>query len=220
MPSIFAWVAYVLLAVGLIHQWLKQKEYVFSHDIIATIANRHIPKTDRDLEASMTSLVSELQSKYPGHILPTKDLQWFFINRAGWMASICILHASLTEYVALLGTAMETSGHSGHYFINISDTLLSGKFHRWKEGEFRSKTFTAGDTIYHLAGEASGVHWTAGTYMIEYGRGFLISALPTAFADVIFSTHDFVSMFQVLFTFIKANFLELNTIFQNIASET
>lgn len=71
------------------------------------------PPSDRDLEASMTSLVSELQSKYPGHILPTKDLQWSFINRAGWMASICILHASLTEYVALLGTAMETSGHSG-----------------------------------------------------------------------------------------------------------
>ena len=61
----------------------------------------------------MNSLVVELQSKYPGHILPTNDIQWTFINTAGWMASICILHASLTEYVALFGTAMDTSGHSG-----------------------------------------------------------------------------------------------------------
>ena len=52
--------------------------------------------------------------------------------------------------------------------------------------------------------------------MIEYGRGFLLSTLPTAFADVIFSTHDFISMFQIILTFTKANFLELSTALQII----
>lgn len=220
MPSIFSFLAYILVIVGVGHHWLKQKEYLFSHEVVAEIARKHIPASDKDLEVSMKSLVAELQTKYPGHILPTQDLRWSFMNSAGWMASICILHASSTEYVALFGTAMETSGHSGRYFLNISDTLLSGKFLRWKEGEFHSENFTAGDTVYHLPGEASGVHWTAGTYMVEYGRGFLMSSLPTAFADAIFSTHDFLSMFQILLAFIKANVLECNTMLQNFARET
>ena len=44
MPSIAAWLAYVFVAVGIIQHWLKQKEYIFSHDVIAAIANKHIPK--------------------------------------------------------------------------------------------------------------------------------------------------------------------------------
>lgn len=29
------------------------------------------------------------------------------------MGSMCLLHASLTEYVLLFGTAVDTTGHSG-----------------------------------------------------------------------------------------------------------
>lgn len=52
-------------------------------------------------------------SRYPGHILPDEDLQWVFVNAGGWMGSMCLLHASLTEYVLLFGTAVDTGGHSG-----------------------------------------------------------------------------------------------------------
>ena len=57
---------------------------------------------------------AELQKTYPGHILPTNDLQWIFVNAGGWMGSMCLLHASLTEYVLFFGTALDTSGHSGN----------------------------------------------------------------------------------------------------------
>lgn len=55
----------------------------------------------------------ELRKKHPGHILPDEDLQWVFVNAGGWMGSMCLLHASLTEYVLLFGTAVDTGGHSG-----------------------------------------------------------------------------------------------------------
>ncbi len=58
-------------------------------------------------------MVLELRKRYPGHILPDEDLQWVFVNAGGWMGSMCLLHASLTEYVLLFGTAMDTGGHSG-----------------------------------------------------------------------------------------------------------
>lgn len=54
-----------------------------------------------------------LSPRYPGHILPDEDLQWVFVNAGGWMGSMCLLHASLTEYVLLFGTAVDTGGHSG-----------------------------------------------------------------------------------------------------------
>lgn len=57
----------------------------------------------------------ELRKKHPGHILPDEDLQWVFVNAGGWMGSMCLLHASLTEYVLLFGTAVDTGGHSGRW---------------------------------------------------------------------------------------------------------
>lgn len=58
-------------------------------------------------------LTKYIWTRYPGHILPDEDLQWVFVNAGGWMGSMCVLHASLTEYLILFGTAVDTGGHSG-----------------------------------------------------------------------------------------------------------
>jgi hypothetical protein len=67
----------------------------------------------QDHDQAFSKVVVELRRKYPGHILPDEDLQWVFVNAGGWMGSMCLLHASLTEYVLLFGTAVDTGGHSG-----------------------------------------------------------------------------------------------------------
>lgn len=66
-----------------------------------------------DHELAFSKIIVELRKKHPGHILPDEDLQWVYINAGGWMGSMCLLHASLTEYVLLFGTAINTGGHSG-----------------------------------------------------------------------------------------------------------
>jgi len=66
-----------------------------------------------DVKKAFENIHRELSAKYPGHILPASDLQWIFVNAGGWMGSMCILHASLTEYVLFFGTAIDTAGHSG-----------------------------------------------------------------------------------------------------------
>lgn len=80
-----------------------------------------------DLHLSLVNL-----PRYPGHILPDEDLQWVFVNAGGWMGSMCLLHASLTEYLLLFGTAVDTGGHSGDLSFPSEDvsraSLTTGQF--------------------------------------------------------------------------------------------
>nr|XP_020668658.1 sigma non-opioid intracellular receptor 1 [Pogona vitticeps] len=168
-----------------------------------------------DHELAFSKIIVELRKKHPGHILPDEDLQWVFVNAGGWMGSMCLLHASFSEYVLLFGTAVDTGGHSGRYWADIYDTIISGTFRQWKEGTTKSEIYYPGDTIVHQSGEATSVQWSAGTWMVEYGRGFIPSTLPFALADTVFSTQDFLTLFYTVRVYVKGLLLEASTYFSD-----
>lgn len=197
-----------VLSVLLLQHWMASKQYVFDQKDVSKLAKQY---AGQDQEQAFLKVVIELRKRYPGHILPDEDLQWVFVNAGGWMGSMCLLHASLTEYLLLFGTAVDTGGHSGRYWAEISDTVISGTFRQWKEGTTKSEIYYPGDTIVHGVGEATSVQWSAGTWMVEYGRGFIPSTLGFALADTIFSTQDFVTMFYILRVYTKALLLEAGT---------
>ena len=60
----------------------------------------------------------QLEKRYPGHILPKEHREWIFVNAGGWIGSMYVLHASLTEYLLFFGTAIDTSGHSGQSVVS------------------------------------------------------------------------------------------------------
>ncbi|XP_030048698.1 sigma non-opioid intracellular receptor 1 [Microcaecilia unicolor] len=203
----------VLLALGLlllhlVRFWLSTKSYVFCHEEVASLARKH---AGLDYEVAFSKIITELRKKHPGHILQDENLQWVFVNAGGWMGSMCLLHASLTEYVLLFGAAVDTGGHSGRYWVEISDTVISGTFRRWKEGTTKSDVYYPGDTIIHKAGEATAVQWTAGTWMVEYGRGFIPSTLGFALGDTLFSTQDFLTLFYTIRVYTRGLLLEAST---------
>ncbi|XP_071001021.1 sigma non-opioid intracellular receptor 1 [Oncorhynchus clarkii lewisi] len=198
-----------VLIVMYLRQWMANKHYVFTKEDVAVLAKRY---AGQDHDQAFSKVVVELRRKYPGHILPDEDLQWVFVNAGGWMGSMCLLHASLTEYVLLFGTAVDTGGHSGRYWAEISDTIISGTFRQWKEGSTKSEMYYPGDTIVHTVGEATSVQWSAGTWMVEYGRGFIPSTLGFALADTLFSTQDFLTMFYTIRVYAKGMLLEANTL--------
>lgn len=201
-----------LLLQGL-RGWLACKRYEFQPAEIAELARHH---AGLDHELAFSKIIVELRKKHPGHILPDEDLQWVFVNAGGWMGSMCLLHASLTEYVLLFGTAIDTGGHSGRYWAEIYDTIISGTFRQWKEGTTRSEIYYPGDTIVHQAGEATSVQWSAGTWMVEYGRGFVPSTLAFALADTLFSTQDFITLFYTLRAYTKGLLLEASAFFSTL----
>ena len=49
-----------------------------------------------------------------------------------------------------------------------------------------------------MAGEATAVQWTAGTWMVEYGRGFIPSTLGFALSDTLFGTQDFYTLYRTI----------------------
>ncbi|XP_054612744.1 sigma non-opioid intracellular receptor 1 [Dunckerocampus dactyliophorus] len=205
---LLVFVGIVAVAVLLLNHWMATKQYLFDKDEVAKLAKQY---AGQDHEQAYSKLVVELRKRYPGHILPDEDLQWVFINAGGWMGAMCVLHSSLTEYVILFGTGIDTSGHSGRYWAEISDTIISGTYRRWTDGTTKSELFYPGDTIVHEMGEAAAVQWSAGTWMVEYGRGFIPSTLAPALVDTIFSTHDFVTLYHTMKVCWKAMLLEIGT---------
>ena len=67
--------------------------------------------TGMQIDDALANVTAELKLRYPRHIL--EESEWIFINCGGWMGSFYLLHASITEYVLVFGTAIDTSGHSG-----------------------------------------------------------------------------------------------------------
>ena len=76
----------------------------------------------------------------------------------------------------------------------------------------------SGDTVVHLWGEAAAIQWSAGTYMVEYGQGFIPSTLTFALADTIFGTTDVVTMFYTLRVYGKGIFNEMSFLQDDIAA--
>lgn len=123
-------------------------------------------------------------------------------------SSLCMATCTLLDRILM----WLASSNIGRYWANISDTILTGSFRRWKEGTLKSQLYFPGDTVYHDWGDAAAVQWTAGTWMVEYGRGFLPSTLGFAICDSVFSLMDFVQVFKLIRMYTRALIHE--TLFQ------
>nr|XP_028690089.1 sigma non-opioid intracellular receptor 1 isoform X1 [Macaca mulatta] len=138
----WAWAALLLAVAAVLTQvvwlWLGTQSFVFQREEIAQLARQY---AGLDHELAFSRLIVELRRLHPGHVLPDEELQWVFVNAGGWMGAMCLLHASLSEYVLLFGTALGSRGHSGRYWAEISDTIISGTFHQWREGTTKSEVF-------------------------------------------------------------------------------
>jgi len=62
--------------------------------------------------------------------------------------------------------------------------------------------------VYHEWGSVAGAHFKAGTWAVEYARGFIPSTMGTAFADTLFCTLDFVWLFNAVHVYTKAMIME------------
>ena len=93
--------------------------------------------------------------------------------------------------------------------MNISDTVIEGKYLQWPEGDTKTNTYLPGDVIFHASGEAAAIQWDGDTWMVEYGRGFIPSSLCFALADTVFSTTDWSILWNTVKVYTGAMFHEL-----------
>src|SRR5512143_2269574 len=102
--------------------------YVFELDRLQEIAGKAVGLPRAELSRR---LIEELNEPYPGHVTNTDN--WVFNIAAGATGIMNVLHGSLSEYLILFGTPIETEAYSGRYAIDIHDWVLSGEMRTYKE---------------------------------------------------------------------------------------
>ncbi|XP_074654992.1 sigma non-opioid intracellular receptor 1-like [Tubulanus polymorphus] len=196
IKSLFKWGVIIgMLAVG-IQIWITKKDYIFDEKVIEEIGKKYAG--GENIPEMVNKISSELRVKYARHVLPTSDVELIFMNTGGAMCAANLLHQSATEVMVVYGTAMDTSGHPGrHWFQSNIKVVLSGSMKVWKEGTYESVEYRPGDVLRVESGEASGVSFSEGTWLLAYGRGFIWSGGPYTLADSLFSTLDFYTVFKM-----------------------
>ncbi|KXS12007.1 ERG2 and sigma1 receptor-like protein [Gonapodya prolifera JEL478] len=209
---LLAWTGLILAGIWVVHMYaFHWKTWLVDPSTIEKVARDALrAHPDGNLTVIFETIVSTLQQTYPGHVRSVDvEQDWIFMNAGGWMGSFLLLHASLTEYILLFGTAVPTSGHSGRYWADIHDTILKGSFTQWTEGGPYNRKFGVGDTIVHARGEVTAVSWPENTFMLEYARGVIPTTMGFALADSIFGTTDFVTVFNSVYVYGKSILSEL-----------
>ncbi|XP_021356580.1 sigma non-opioid intracellular receptor 1-like isoform X2 [Mizuhopecten yessoensis] len=205
-------ILYIFLTQSMIF-WLRTKTYLTDDAEIAAIATKYA-QTGQGVEFSYSKIKTELRKRFPGHILSEEDEQWMFMNARSWKGKMCILHASLSEYILLFGTDVDIVSFFGRYWANTSYTILTGSCRQWKFGQLSSKVFAPGETVFHTWDEVSPFELEAGTLMVEYGRGFIPYTFGFALADKFIT--DFLTLFYTLRVYSKALLTEIRVYLKDL----
>ena len=107
--------------------------YVFEPEILLQVAREALVQK-LEIEDLVATVIKELGRRYPRHI--NASPKWFFNNAGGAMGAMCVLHASLTEYVIIFGTPVGTEGHSGRFFTDDYFMILAGEQWAFRAGQF------------------------------------------------------------------------------------
>lgn len=155
------------------------------------------------VEAGLDAVTRALAEAYPGRII-TEPRQWVFNNAGGAMGQMCLLYASLREYLILFGTPIGTEGHSGRYGAEVYDFIVDGEVWCYLMGETARSTYRAGEFCYLGGGLAKGYRIPDHAWMIEYARGNILGMLPFGLADTVTSTLDLRTFLRTSRLFLRA----------------
>ncbi len=162
---------------------------------------------DTDLEnGEMFALIREkLHQEYP-HLISPEERCWIGSRAGGVLGKMTFLHVSLSEYLIIFGCPVGTAGYSGRYnFMQIWDFFLCGETRTYdlESGQIAPMIGRAGDKGYLAKGQSLGVEIEAGSWMIEYGRGPNITAMPFALMDSLISSVELKSFFLTMSEYTK-----------------
>lgn len=135
------------------------------------------------------AVINGLAERWPEHIETKQD--WVFNLAAGATGMMTVLHGSVTEYLILFGSSIGTEAFSGRYHVDIWDWVITGEMWTYTEEDFHTRVVTRpGEGAKLARGSAKGYRIKEDTWMLEYGRGFVPTALPIGLGDAVVSAQD------------------------------
>ena len=139
----------------------------------------------------------KLSAHYPDLISPAPRC-WVGSRAGGILGKLTLLHASMNEYLIIFGTPVSTQGFSGRYnFMQIWDFFLAGETITCdlESEQIIAKHYQPGEVGFLDKGDSLSCEIKAGSWMIEYGRGPVITALPFALMDSLVSSVELKSFY-------------------------
>ncbi|KAG2174121.1 hypothetical protein INT43_004141 [Umbelopsis isabellina] len=198
-------VALIAIFIGFDH--IKERFYIFDQNVLQEVAQRNMAKYENNTRLMMQGIAQDLNKEYPGHVALKEE--WVFNNAGGAMGSMWILHASLTEYVIIFGTPVGTEGHTGRFFADDYFIILEGEQWAYAPGDLSREVYKPG-TMHHLArGNVQQYKIPEHAWALEYARGWIPLMLPFGIFDTLFSTVDYVTLYETFRLYGKATVKEL-----------
>jgi C-8 sterol isomerase len=153
--------------------------YIFDPDTIHQISKKGI---GLPFEQQNAAILAGLAEAYPGHIETNQE--WIFNLSGGMTGIMTVAHASLSEYLLIYGTPIGSEGYSGSYHIDIWDAVVAGEMNTYlDETPGVAEHTPPGVMAYLPKGKTKACHFSPNCWMLEYGRGPILSALPMGLGD-------------------------------------
>jgi len=170
--------------------------YILSPPELHDLSLRAIAAHGNDTRSVVTYITNELQDKFPGgHI--NLDQEWIFNNAGGAMGAMYIIHASITEYLIIFGTAVGTEGHTGRHTADDYFHIIRGTQLAYTPGDFEPEIYPQG-SVHHLRrGTVKQYKMDEACFALEYARGWIPPMLFFGFADGLTSTLDLPTLWRM-----------------------
>ncbi|KAJ5977051.1 hypothetical protein N7501_000393 [Penicillium viridicatum] len=167
--------------------------YIFDPEHLHDVSQRAISAHGEDTRSIVNFIVAELEQKVGPNYLSTQE-EWVFNNAGGAMGAMYVIHASITEYLIIFGTAIGTEGHTGRHTADDYFNILQGTQLAYVPGEFKPEVYPAGSVHHLVRGEVKQYKMDESCFALEYARGWIPPMLFFGYADTLSSTLDFPTL--------------------------
>ncbi|KAF7192065.1 C-8 sterol isomerase [Pseudocercospora fuligena] len=123
--------------------------YIFTPEQLHKMSLDALEQHGNNTSAVVSSIVTQLRSIDSIRPYLSTTEEWMFNNAGGAMGAMYIIHASITEYLIIFGTAIGTEGHTGRHTADDYFHILKGEQLAFVPGEYEPEVYPAG-SVHHL----------------------------------------------------------------------
>ena len=206
------WVSIVLFSIKYAMDWAfyawLPTNYIFNPQTLNEIVNGVLTKYDNSTanndDINVEQLLRDVRDALADHygeqyINPYVKEEWVFNNAGGAMGQMLILHASISEYVILFGTAVGTEGHTGVHYADDYFTIIHGIQTAAYPFATKPEVYTPGMTHHLKSGYAKHYSMPSGSFALELAQGWIPCMLPFGFLDTLSSTLDLYTLYRTVY---------------------
>ncbi|KXT18585.1 hypothetical protein AC579_9818 [Pseudocercospora musae] len=139
----------ILYAIYIALEANLENFYIFTPDQLHKISLSALEQHGNNTSAVVTSIVTQLRSIDSIRPYLSTTEEWMFNNAGGAMGAMYIIHASITEYLIIFGTAIGTEGHTGRHTADDYFHILKGEQLAFVPGHFDAEVYPVG-SVHHL----------------------------------------------------------------------